>query len=327
MKNNNKAYTIGWVVLIVAIVAGLLLGQAGKGGYLAPEPGTPAAYQRYISDRANVLSAAQEDALCAYNAKWDGLYDVTVAFVSERSVSGSLEDHAYDWGYGIGLDEMDAVLLYVAGEDSYYVAPGDDLGRYLNDRAVDQLSKPLSDAGIPFGEAAVEFYAVMDSFLAERFGSGRGAGGDIVESVVAFVIVMVLLLVVVFAILSAVEASRFNTYRKRYYGVVNPPVVFHPIFFWHRPGSSWYRRNWRPTPPPPPRQPPRPGPSSGGFGGSRRPPSGPSRPSGGFGGSRPGSFGGSRPGSFGGSRGGSFGGSRGGGFSGGSRGGGFGGRR
>lgn len=326
MKNNNKAYTIGGVVLIVAIVAGLLLGQSRKDRYLVPEPGAPAtAYQRYISDKVNVLTASQEEMLCSYNAKWDSLYDVTVAFVSERSISGSLEDYAYDWGGRIGLDELDAVLLYVADEDSYWLAPGDNLGRYLNDRAVSQLSKPLNDTGISFGAATVEFYEVMDGVLADRLGSG-GWTVERGESAVAFVVVMVLLLLVIFAVLCAVESSRFNAYRRQYYGVVNPPVVFHPIFFWHRPGSAWYRRNWRPAPPPPPRQPPRgPGPSSGGFGGSRRPPSGPSRPSGGFGGSRS-SFGGSRPGSFGGSRGGSFGGSRGG-FSGGSRGGGFGGRR
>lgn len=333
MKKNNKAYTLGWVVLIVAILAGLTLGQVRKDRYRVAEHSPSAtAYQRYISDKANVLTASQEETLCTYNAKWDRLYGVTVAFVSEKTVSGDPEDYAYDWGDRAGLDGMDAVLLYVSGEDSYQVAPGDRLGGYLNSGAQNRLVKPLNDTSISFGEAAVEFYRVMDSILAERLGSDYRTGGSTSEAVFGFIFVMILLLVVVFVVLSAIEASRFNAYRTQYYGVANPPVVFRPIFFWHGPRSSWYRRHWAPTPPKPPRppQPPRggsgPRPGGGYSGGSRGGSFGGTRGGGFSSGSRGGSFGGSRGGGF--SRGGgSFGGSRGGGFSGGSRGGGFGGRR
>lgn len=36
-------------------------------------------------------------------------------------------------------------------------------------------------------------------------------------------------------ILNAIDRRRYNTYRARYYGVIDPPVMFRPIFFWHRP--------------------------------------------------------------------------------------------
>ena len=341
-KKNNKAYTVGWVVLLIAIVAGLALGQARKGHYLPiPEPSAPAAaYQRYISDGANVLSASQEDSLCEYNAKWDSLYNVTVAFVSEKSISGAMDDYAYDWGDDVGLTGMDAVLLYVADEDNYRIVPGETLGGYLNSSAENRLVRPLNDTSISFGVATVEFYRVMDAVLAERIGSGGLAGERVSGSTFATVFMVVILLVVIFAVLSAIERSRYNAYRAKYYGVVNPPVMFQPIFFWHGPRSAWYRRNWAPPPPPRPRppRPPQPPRSGGGFSsGSRGGGFGGTWSGGGFSSSSRGSgFGGTRGGgsfgrsggSFGGSRGGGFGGGRsGGGFSGGSRGGGFGGRR
>ena len=187
------------------------------------------------------------------------------------------------------------------------------------------------------GNGVLTLFAALNDYYVDNYGTGSGAshsaGG--MGALTALILWVVALLVV----LTLIDRMRYNSYRARYYGVVNPPYVFRPILFWHGPGSGWYRRNWRRPPPPPP---PRGG--SGGFGGGSRPGGGfssssrPNNRGGGFGSSRPGgsfgsgrgggfsggSFGGSRGGSFGGGRGGGFGGSRGGGFSGGGRGGGFG---
>ena len=148
---------------------------------------------------------------------------------------------------------------------------------------------------------------------------------------------LVPVVVIVLIVATIADQYRYNDYRRRYYGVPNPPVTFRPILFWHGPRWGWYRRRWYAPPPPPPR-PPRggPGPGGGNFGGFG---GGPGRP-GHFGGSRPNRPGGSgRPGGFGGAggfqRGGGFGGNhgagrssgRGGGFGGGRSGGSFGGGR
>ncbi|MBP3521571.1 MAG: hypothetical protein J6J87_09550, partial [Oscillospiraceae bacterium] len=77
MKKNNKAYTVGWVVLLIAIVAGLALGQARK----------PQSLQ-VLRDEAGVLNATAEEQLARYNADWDESYHSMVAFVSVDRVNG-----------------------------------------------------------------------------------------------------------------------------------------------------------------------------------------------------------------------------------------------
>lgn len=321
------------VVLALSVVVAVLMGQARKPATPGAVPGPASSYERYVSDGGNVLSSAQKNKLCEYNARWDRSYGVTVAFVSVKSLAGDLEDYAYNWGDRNGLDEMDLVLLYASSQDSYYVAPGDDLSGRLTDGWVTKLDDPLYSSG-RFSDGVMKFYEVMDSFLAARVAAA--GSGDFPGNRVGVIVALVFLALAVFLILTLVERVRFNAYRSRYYGVAVPPVIYRPVFRWHAPGSSWYRRNWSPRRAPAPPKPPRSGGGSfptGGWGGTR--PSGASRPSST---SRPGSFGGGgRSGGFGGSRS-SFGGSRGGGRSsfggggrsggfGGSRGGGFGGRR
>lgn len=328
MKKSNKSYAIGWVVLLATIVAAVALGQMKKPTAVVPDYNT-GAYARFVSDTADVLSDQQEETICRYNAAWDAKYGVTVAFLAPATDFEDLEGYAYTWGDAAGLDERDAVLIYNAVQDSYYVAPGEEFRNALTVSAQGKLASALDNTAVPFGQAAVDFYGVMDGVLSNAFGTwqnGYAAGGSYATTIV----MLISFLVILFLILWAVESARFSTYRARYYGVVTPPVVYRPVFFWHRPGSRWYRRNWRPVPPPPaggygggPRRPS----SGGGFGGSRTGSSsgGFHRPSsgGGFGGTRSGgtrssgsrsSFGGSRSsgrsGGFGGSRGGGFGGRR-----------------
>lgn len=349
MKNNNKAYTFGWVVLIIAIVAGLALGQMRRpSGGVSFEQATgldttldTAYYEQFIYDKADVLkNSSAEKELALYNANWDQRYNSLVAFVSVNSVNGSAEDYAYDMAEDFGLGDGDALLLVVKGTDEYQFVYGEDFGSIINAKTVDELAECMESDDWEYG--TLSFYSTLDGIYRDNFGLGNGdydGGAPSFTGVrtATWIILFIVFLVILVLVLSAVDRARYDTYRTRYYGVVNPPVVFRPIFFWHGPRSSWYRRHWAPPPPraPRPPQPPR------GSGGSSRPPSGgASRPSGG---TRPSSgFGGAgaRPtrgtgfrsggGSFGGSRGGGVsrgGGSRGGGFSGGSRGGGFGGRR
>ena len=364
MKLFQKTW-FAWLLTALMIAAAVGIGQS-RGGRREPEPpptGSTALdeslstskYDQYIWDDAGVLSASTEKQIALYNANWDYRYNSVVAVVTTAS-TGSIEDFAWDQGVDLGLGEGDAVLAIAAKAGDWFVAPGGDFSTILTNRVVSGLEDILS--GDLNDKTVLAFYAALNDVYLDNFGLGNAEGpiaatpvpGYSGGSQAAGVMLLVFILIAIVLVVNAIDRMRYNTYRQRYYGVLNPPVVFRPIFFWHGPGSYWYRRHWRqPPPPPPPRGPgSRPGGgfggggfgggSSSGFGGagSRGPRGGGSfggrhsgggRP-GGFGGSfGGGSFGGSRGGGFGGSRGGGFGGGRSGGFGGGSRGGGFGGRR
>lgn len=366
------------LIMVLAILTGIGMAETRKppSAVSAPIPDSGMNYdldenlatksvEKFLWDDANILSPDAERQINVYNANWDYRYNSVVAIVTTSSPGGSLEDFAWDQGIDMGLGEGDAILAISARDEEYYVAPGDEFSTILTDRAVSQLEDILS--GDLNDRTVLAFYEELDGIYKANFGLGNAEedddyGYDDISDTVAGLIMLAFILVPIVLAVNAIDRMRYNTYRQRYYGVVNPPVVFRPIFFWHGPGSAWYRRHWRqpPAPPPPPPRPPSGGPgsrqgggsgyggsSSGGFGGRGN--TGPrgggtfgGRPSGGSSGGRPSSSGGGRPsggsGGFGGSFGGgsSFGGSRGGGssggrpsggsFGGGSRGGGFGGR-
>ena len=336
LKKRWVAVVITVIVIALAICFGLMKAGSGRGVDL-PAQGAgldtsldTGYVSRFLYDQADLLSPQAEETILLYDANWDHRYNSVVAVVTLESAGGaSLEDAAYDQGAGMGLGEGDAVLLIAAAEDSYYGAPGNDFATILTPQAVDDLEGRLSSAG-SYEDAVLSFFEGMDLLYQANFGLGNDEvpqGGGSFFYAYRWIITLAVFLLVLYVILSAIDSARYSAYRRMYYGVPDPPVVFRPIFFWHGPGFGWYRRRWhRPPPPPPggPRGPRGPGGGSfGGFGGagarSSRGSTFGGRPSGG--GAR-GGFGGS----FGGGRGGGFGGGRSGGFGGG-RGGGFGGRR
>ena len=362
MKFLQKTWA-AWLITALMIAAAIGIGQV-KGPLSAVEPLPSGAaaldstlstqqFAGYIWDEAGVLSGAQEEEISLYNANWARRYDSIIAVAAVRDAGGmSIEDYAYDLSVEFGLASVDGVLVIDTSVKDAYLAVGPDhpmTGREITNYMDDYLYSQVRDG--QYGRGILSLFSAINRYYVDNYGLGYldSDGGPAWEEdysgddQVAGIILLVFLLAAIIIVVSAIDRSRYNTYRGMYYGVPNPPVVFRPIFFWHAPGSAWYRRNWRQPPPPPPRTPGGPGPGPSGPGPRNRPGggsgfngfSGPrgggssSGPrGGGFSGSpRGGGFsGGSRGGGFsGGSRGGGFsGGSRGGGFSGGSRGGGFG---
>lgn len=359
--------SVAVTVMIIAIVLAAFIGigkgfvavkapSAGPGAESPKDPDASAlyalelmpfgSYERWIDDRAGVLSSDEEEDICLYNANWDYRYHSLVAVVTVKNVSGSIDDFAFEYGAEMGLGEGDAILVLDVGGQNAYLATGDDFRTMLTDSMATQymnsyLYEPFMSGD--YGEGVLELFENLHILYVDTFGwgdaeSSHGNAGVNVGSVTGTTIVyrlggtfasgIIFLIVLLLIVAVLADNRRYRRYRRGYYG---PGFVYRPIFF-GRPRVHVHR-------PAPPHHGPRPGPRPGSgsrpgssFGGSRPGGSsfGGSRPSGGgFGGSRGGSFGGSRGGSsFGGSRGGGFGGSRGGGgFGGGSRGGGFGGRR
>lgn len=334
MKKYDKSYYVGIAVLIVSILAAALLGWAKRpvSEDVSMADGLDAslstsAYAKYLRDGAGVLDEDQEEAIRTYNANWDHRYNSVAAMVTVDTVNGaSMKEATFALADDMGLGEGDAVLLVAVDDGAYYLNYGDDFATIITSSVYNQLSAELERQGLA-GENIVNFYTALDGVYRVNFGLGNAERKlDTVGDGVLAVGFALFILIVILILLSAIEKSRFNAYRTRYYGVAAPAAVFRPVFFWHGPGSWWYRRRWVAPPPPPP---PTASHSAGSgtssvFGGAGAKPS---RGGGTFGG-RPtgtgmrGGFGGS----FGGSRGGGFR-SSGGGFRGGSRGGGFGGRR
>ncbi len=342
----NRAFAV--IVLIAAIALSSLWGLSKKPEVAVLDGGTPlnenlstTAYEAYIIDEANVLSAKEEKSLSLYNANWDQTGSI-MAVVTVRDAGGSLEDAAWNWAGELELGENDAILLLDTGARQGYVVAS---GRFY-DRLASQ-SGSFVDAALADGLKAKDYGAAALSLFGQihlLYGASYGedaffSGGGTVFGILAALIPVIILLVVLVVLFNIIDSIRYSSWYGRYGAMTAPPVVYRPIFWWHRPGSRWFRR--RRMPPPPPRGPGLRPPMGGGprppMGGGPRPPMGggsrPSSPprSGGFGGgSRGGGFGGSsRGGGFGGfgggSRGGGFGGTRSGGFGGGGRGGGFGG--
>ena len=332
LKKRWVAVVITLLVIALSICIGLMRAPTGSD---LPDTDTVQSldtsldiepYRTWLWDEAGVLSSGTEDALCLYNANWDARYQSLVAVAAVLDTDGqAIEDYAFTLANDIGLTARDALLVVDTGAVNAYLAMGDSFLTSLTGGDVstllDQnLYAPLKAGDC--GEGVTALFAALDQIYVDSYGASgtvSAAAGSTMGSLMT-VTTLVVFVVVLLAVLSAVDTARYNAYRRTYYGVPNPPVVFRPILFWHGPGYGWYRRHWHRPPPPPPGGGPRP-PRGGGFGGGFG-----NHRGGGFGGSRGGGFGGSRGGGFGGSRGGGVGGSRGGGF-GGSRGGGFGGRR
>ncbi len=334
MKKYDKSYYVGIGVLIAAILASVLLGWARRpiSAEVSMADGLDTSldtsyYEKFLRDDAGVLDENQEKAICTYNANWDHRYNSVAAVVTIDTANGaSLGAATYNWAEDMGLGEGDAILLVAVDDGAYFFNYGNDFATIITSAVYNQLSVELERQGLA-GENIVNFCTALDGIYRVNFGLGNAERRvDTRSDGLLAVGVAILILIALFALLSILERARFNAYHSRYYGVAAPPFIYHPVFFWHRPGSWWYRRHWVAPPPPPPAAPSHSTGSgaSSAFGGAGAKPS---RGGGTFGGHSTGTgMRGGFGGSFGGSRGGGFR-SSGGGFHGGSRGGGFGGRR
>lgn len=350
----NRAFAA--LVLIAAIVLSSLWGLSKKPAVEVPEGAAAldtslnsGAFSVFISDESGVLSSSTRNTICLYDANWDKMIGGILGVVSIQSIDDvSSEDAA--WYYLESVFQMgpnDALLLFVTAEKEYaLVANSGSIYRFLSDQPSSFVDICLYDR-----VQAGDYDGAVKNLLGQMhllFSDGSYnedaffTGGTRVFSIIASLIPVILLIVFLVVLFNLIDGIRYSSWYGRYGAMAAPPVMYRPIFWWHRPGSRWFRR--RRTPPPPPGGPGGPG----GFGGPRPPMGGGTRPPTGrntrppmSGGTRPPMGGSSRPnpprgGSFGGSfgsgsfgggpRGGSFGGgSRGGSFGGGSRGGGFGG--
>ena len=351
--------SVAAVVMVLAILAGVGLGQARKP---AAEAALTGDFLYLIHNEGGAVSQDTAEYLEAMNASLFAQTGAQIAVDVVRTTGseeigdyaertfrelgvGSRErnnglllvlalENEYDgapdgdyylaWGSGFSSSQQDRLdeIQYGVLEDYFAAKRYDDGVRHTFDALVDYLESVyrVTVTTTPPSPAAVGNYQTIS-------GGYQSTGTAVaIGSIVMGLVTLVILLFILWVIL---DGMRYRTYRRRYYGptvIGIPRPVYYPVF-WGRPR--------RPRRPPPPPRPPRPGgpggPGSfgGGFGGGsfgggagRRPGGpGPGSFGGGFGGFGGGSFGGGAGRS---GRSGGFGGAGRGGFSGG-RSGGFGG--
>lgn len=331
------------VVMVLAIVAGVMIGQARKPADTG-EPSTAiVGSYTYVYDNAHVLTDRTMAHIDAMNASLFAQTGAQILVVTVDTTGGTdIVDYAAGLGneYGVGSAERNnGVVIVLALDDiaqnglkgDYGAAYGDglyDYGDALNSILYDYMEDDFAagdyDGGVEktfdaYINWMADFYdaAIRENYIPvvrEAYTTSSGyqtqTTGYIAPTTGMLVRNLVMLLVVLFILWVILDAMRYRRYRRRYMmpGMGIPTRRYYPVF-WGRP------RRRRPPPPPPPPRPPRGGPGAPppSRGGSARPPqpprSGGARPP--SGGSRGGSifgggsFGGSRP--SGGSRG-SFGG-------------------
>ncbi len=351
--------SVAALVMVLAMAAGILLGQARKPEGLGQASTAVVGTYTYVYDYAGVLTDKTMTYIDEMNTS---LFAQTGAQIMVQTVDTTdgtdIVDYATQLGaaYGVGSAERNnGLVLVLALEDladnglvgNYGIAGGDGLYRYGNELTSMLYVYMEEDFAAGDYDAAVRktVKAYMDWFaelydvtvrenyipaVRENFSAGSGyyteTTGAMAPSTGSVVMELVLLLAVLLIIWVVVDRLRYDRYRRRYMmpGMGIPTRRYYPVF-WGRPR--------RPRPPRSPRPPRGGGPKPPSGGPSSRPPrpprsTGGSRGGFGGGGSFGGGFGGSRGGfGGGGSFGGGFGGSRGGFGGGGSFGGGFGGSR
>jgi len=305
----------------VAITVITIIGCIAYSIFAAPAQLLNVQPGNWVVDGADVLSPETEDSLRARNADLDQSYSTVVAVATVEQARGwDLYDYAMELAEDWGLGQRDLILLMDIGAQDAYLLEGGSWGMDCSAMldqyaAADFFSGDYEGAVLSLFGGLEEYFGYSGTDYSGNHNSYYSSG---TTSGVGSVVMFILLLLVVFAVLNAIDQSRYHTWHRSYGHMATPTVIFSPIFPWHRPGTSWFLRMANRPHRPPNVHVHRDPPSS--FRSNR--PYGSSRPHN-FGG---GSFGGGRGGGFGGSRGGGFGGGRGGGFGGGP-GGGFGGRR
>ena len=282
----------------------------------------------WVSDGANVLSKETEEAVRTANTELDQKYTAYVAVVTVNHLRGwEAVEYAQQLFGQWGLFGNDFLLLMdVGGQENYLYHGGNyvnfDYSACLNERVnplteeqdydgavtalFDGIESFLSSGGsiysvggaasgvVPAGDSSGETPTSSEEGASSAVGSGKAPSAETAgkhRGLGVFLVILriVLVLIVLFAIFEVIDRNRYRRWYNEYGYMDVPPQPFAPIFFWHRPGGSWYRRMYRPGPGfgPGPGG-PRPGGPGPGYGGSRpsgprpgtRPANGP-RPSGG----------------------------------------------
>ena len=172
-------------------------------------------YAQWIWDEADVLSEATEQQLCLFNANWIKRYDSLIAVAAVESVSGSIDDYAYELGEEIELASADAILVMDVSSKAAYLAVGPDypmtdgeVTTYMNQ----YLYAPVMDG--KYDRGVLELFDAVNGYYLDNYGLGyleRNTVGSGDSGFVIALFVIITLLVVA----TLIDNARYDTYRRR----------------------------------------------------------------------------------------------------------------
>ena len=291
-------YPVAWLIAAAVVACAIFFGiKTAKVDMVTVTPGN------WVCDAANVLSDETEQTVRTSNAEFDQNYSAYVAVATVDNLKGwdadSYAEKLFNQWELQGNDFM--LLLDIGGQQSYLYHGSNysdfDYASYLNTYVNQNFFAGDYDSAVTSLLSGMETYFAQGTPSTSYQTYDNSGAWDVPEAepqanrsggMAQVVFVIIVLAIIIYLILSALERNRYRTWYHRYGHMSTPPVMFAPIFFWHRPSSGWWNRMHH-HPPHGPGPGPHPG---GGFVGGPRPGGG--RPGGGFGGGpRPG---GGRPG-------------------------------
>ena len=270
------------VLTALMIAAAVVIGQVRSDAVPAPTGSgaldtglSYSQFESYIWDAAGVLSSEQEKQISLYNANWVQRYDSLIAVAVVEQPEGGLDlvEYTHMLGEEIGLASADGILVVCTETGDSYLAVRPDhpmTDQQIRSHMDTYLYEAVMDG--QFGKGVLQLFGGLNEFYVDNYGLGYLENAHSYGSgeLTGFMLVVALIIVLI-AVASIVDTMRYNAYRRRYYGMLHPPVVFRPILFWHGPGYGWYRRRWTPPPPRPPHDPWNNRPGGGGFNGFNGP--------------------------------------------------------
>ena len=258
------------VVLILAIVAGVVIGQAKK-----PDTGGQASTAivgsyTYVYDYAGVLTDETMEHIDAMNASLFAQTGAQILVSVVNSTGGAdIMDYASDLGnsYGVGSAERNNGVVMLLALDNisqsglmgdYCVVVGTGLESHADDFM--SLQSYYLENDFAAGEYDAGVKATFDAFIAwfadfygvtiregyipavrETYSSGSGyyyteTHGYVAPAFGSLVSGVVVLLVVLLVLWVILDGMRYSRYRRRYLrpGMGRPTVLYYPIF-WGRP--------------------------------------------------------------------------------------------
>ena len=158
-----------------------------------------------------------------------------------------------------GLGENDAILLVDAQAKDYrLIASGRFYDRiaaqpssFVDSCLYDYVQRGDYDGGVTNLLGQLHLLMSDGGYQEDAFFTG-GLG---VFSLISSLVPVILLIIVLVVLFNIIDGIRYSSWYGRYGTMPVPPVVYRPIFWWHRPGSAWYRMRRNPPPPPPPGRP------------------------------------------------------------------------
>lgn len=224
-------------------------------------------YLSWIDDNAGLFSMDTTDTLARSNLSLHSNYGCLMAIQTINYLNGQdIETYAKNRFEETELGSMDMLLVIETSNQAWYLVYGGTLRPYVEESGVTPTLSSVvsnnlnasffqgeSDQGIlrlfdgleTWCAAALPVLDHTSSGFSFFSGDSREQSvslGDVLQGVLFTLLVNIWWIILVWVVLNVVDRVRFRRYITQYPPGTQTLIPFRPILFWHRQGSSWYRR-------------------------------------------------------------------------------------